>query len=343
MCNTIWTDAIEAVRIGFECPVCRGKSTPEDVVATIFHRIGDGHYRLTEPFRGMGATQPVFHETCGQLTASRLELKIWHGTTCACEKVHNKQTLQERVNRVSSGFTVEDYDPNKGIVTLRHECGEQRRTFLNGFMTNPLCPHCKSKKRENQRRERLSDAIGADYEIIDCPSEGSVRVRHKLCGKEMTGNYEPFIYGRRCPLCTPYYRKDRSMQSLPYEADLLREMEAWFEHHALWVAGRHRKAEHTRQYYDALLKLVKRGYIYLVDRGLYSNRCEMDIYEVLKWKYLMDDQCNTVGNFTGLTAAFLAGKTDVEPETITLESSLLRRKDWSVVRAKGRKIKVRGI
>ena len=315
-CDTVWTDAIEAVRI-FGCPKCSGDKPPNDRIAEILQQIGDGRYKLTEPFKGMGATQDVLHETCGQVTSARIGMKIWRGTTCTCEHVHTAWSLQMKINSIAEGFTVEAYDPIKGVITLRHKCGAKLTPFLTGFRKNPTCPDCKSRERELRRLEKLKVSIGDDYEVVEFPKNGPVRVRHKSCGKEMVGKYAPFLYGRKCPLCTPYYKNNRAEGKLPYEAGLQLEMDAWFTHHPLWIAGRHRTGEHTKQYYESLQKLVKKGYIYLLDRGLYSNRSDMTVYDILKWKYLMDDRGKTVGRFTDETAAFLAHETDVEPDIIT--------------------------
>lgn len=343
-CNTVWTDAVEAVRIGFACPRCSVDKPPNALLAEILQRIGDGQYRLTEPFKGVAATQDILHETCGRSISTRLGHKIWRGTTCTCEKVHTTRSLQRQVDDIASGFEVEAYDPAKGIITLRHNvCGNRMTPFWTGFKANPTCPYCKVKERELHRRDKLAAALSEEYEVIDCPNDDPVRVRHKACGKEMVGKYAPFIHGRKCPLCTPYYKNNRAEGKLPYEADLQKEMDAWFEHHPLWVAGRHRVGAHTREYYEALPKLVKKGYIYLLDRGLYSNRSDMTVYDILKWKYLMDDRGKTVGRFTDETAAFLAHETDVEPDIITLETQLLAHRSYSTAWIQGKQVKAKGI
>lgn len=111
----------------------------------------------------------------------------------------------------------------------------------------------------------------------------------------------------------------------------------------IWIARRHCTGKHTKSYYDALQVLVKKGYVYRVDFGMYSNRDDLSVYEILRWKYLLDDEGKPVGRFTGDTARYLEHQIEQEPEIIALESSLLSRKSWSAVNVKGRKVKIRGI
>ena len=272
-CGTIWTDAEEAVRIGFGCPKCMKRKTPDARMSEMLHRIGDGEYKLIEPFLGMGATQDILHETCGQVTSSRLELKIWCGTKCRCEAAHTVEALQKLVDSYASGFTVLTYDPVKGIITLRHnECGTTMTPFLSGFKTSPVCPHCKTRERNQKRRDQIKAAMGDDYELIELPEVGKVHVRHKACGTDLIGEYNSFKKGRNCPLCTPFLKKNRGAGKVTYEAELLKEMNNWFKRDPLWIAGQHRQGAHTRKYYDALQNLVHKGYIYRLDRGVYSNR-----------------------------------------------------------------------
>ena len=69
----------------------------------------------------------------------------------------------------------------------------------------------------------------------------------------------------------------------------------------------------------------------------------MTVYDILKWKYLMDDRGKTVGRFTDETAAFLAHETDVEPDIITLETQLLAHRTHITVQVQGRQVCAKGI
>jgi hypothetical protein len=251
--------------------------------------------------------------------------------------------LQAQIDSIADGFTVEAYDPIKGVITLRHKCGTKLMPFLTGFRANPTCPDCKSQERERRRLKKLTASIGDEYEVVDFPKSGPVRIRHKECGKEIVGRYISLVKGPFCPLCVPYYKKDRANGNMTYEAALMMEMDAWFKHHPLWIAGRHRIGEHTKQYYDSLQKLVKKGYVYLLDRGIYSIRPDMNIYDILKWKYLVDDKGETVGRFTGQTSAYLAHDIDIEPEVITIETSILTHRTNITVRVQGRQVDVKGL
>lgn len=85
-CGNIWTDAIEAVQLGFGCPSCQHSASADLFVARMLHGIGDGHYRLDGPFLGMGATQVVIHDTCGRTHPTRITNIIWNRPVCPCEK-----------------------------------------------------------------------------------------------------------------------------------------------------------------------------------------------------------------------------------------------------------------
>lgn len=284
-CGTVWTDADEAIRIGFRCPQCIKNVPPDTIISEMLGRIGDGKYKLTKPFFSIGGTQDILHETCGQVTASRLELKVWHGTKCRCEAIHTLDSLQRIVDSYADGFTVCDYDPIKGIISLRHNtCGFTMTPYLTGFKMNPTCPNCEKKKRNQRRSDKVKSTMGDDYELIELPETGKVRVRHKTCGTELIGEYASFANGRTCPLCTPYRKKDRENRKVSYEAELFMEMKDWFRHEPLWIAGQHRKGEHTRQYYDALQKLVHGGYICQLGRGLYSNKNDIPIPDSVRKK-----------------------------------------------------------
>lgn len=342
-CGHVWTDAMESVRLGFGCPACLGNEDPDEFINRVLARIGDGYYRLTEPFQGMGATQIVRHDTCGSEQLARLSGRIWHRTTCACEKAHTVTSMQKLVDDIAAGFTVETYTPTKGMMTLRHDaCGKAQNVFWISFKGNPTCPFCRQDTRQESTQKLLKERLDPDYEIIGISST-NVAVKHKPCGQIILGSYSAFLRGKKCPLCVPYLTKKRGEGVVTYESQLLKEMQAWFTHHPLWVSPRHRDGKLGRKYNDALAVLVKKGYIYKVGYGMYSNREKWTVYDLVKWKYLIDDAGDTVGRFTGETAAFLHSERTVEPDEITLESALLAPQTHSTTTIMGRTVKLSGM
>ena len=345
VCGNKWTDALEATRLGFYCPDCMSSEDPDKLVSEMLRGVGDGRYRLNEAFRGLGVTQIVIHDTCGLAHPVRMASKIWHRTTCRCEVAHTVKSIQERVDGISTGFTVEDYIPTQEVVTVSHNtCGQTRKTLLTSFLSNPVCPYCRDSEQNKLRKEKLQEAIGNEYEILELPRSGeNVRLLHKPCGNVVSGKFKSFLDGKGCPLCVPYLTRKRKEGEKTVESTLLAEMNEWFKHNPLWIARRHCAEQHTKSYYEALQVLVKKGFVYRVDFGIYSNRDDLSVYEILRWKYLLADEGNPVGRFTGDTARYLEHQIMQEPEIITLESALLLRKSWSSVSVKGRKVKIRGI
>lgn len=339
-CGCQWTDSIVAVR-KLGCPSCIKNKSPDDVIAGILQTVGDGKYRLGEPFRGMGTTQEIIHDTCGNPRTVRLAPVIWNETTCSCEKAKSLVSVQKQINAVSTGFVVENYKPTKGTMIVRHKCGTRRRTLFTSFIGNPNCPVCEKRKKRIDMEQTLQKALGLDYEILDFPDKGKITLKHTRCGTAFQGNYNSIVNNsKRCPLCTVFFRSERQTDS--YCSDLYIEMQSWFKKHPLWVARRHRKNEHDRRYYDALQVLVKKGFIYRVGLGSYANRQDLTVYEVLIGRYLIDDEGTQAGSFTNETESYLRGESD-EPEVITLETRLLARKSDSVIWVQGRKVIVRGI
>ena len=338
-CGHIWTDAIETVHFGLGCPVCLKCENPDDVINRILSQIGDGNYHLTEPFRGMGATQTVLHTTCGLGHSARLSDRIWHRTTCQCEKAHTVQSMQKLVDRVSTGFTVKAYTPTKGLMSLQHNtCGASQDVLWITFKSNPTCQFCRPDNKYHTLYERLGD----DYAIIDISKDGMASVRHKACNQITNATYSAFLRGKKCPLCTPFLTKKREKGLVTYESKLLQEMQQWFEHHPLWVSQRHLDGKIPRKYRRALEVLTRKGYIYNVEYGMYSDHPNWTVYELVKWKYLINNDGNLVGRFTGDTAAYLSGAVKEEPEEITLESALMSPQTHSSARILGRTIRLTG-
>ena len=211
VCENKWTDTLEAARLGFYCPECMSSEDPDHLVNEMLRSIGDGHYHLNEPFRGIGATQAVIHDTCGRAQPVRMASKIWHRTTCRCEIAHTINSIQERIDRISTDFTIEDYLPSQEVVTVLHtKCGQTRKTLLSSFLTNPMCPYCKENEQIKLRKNKLQEAIGDEYDILELQRQGeSIRLRHKPCGYVVSGKFQSFIDGKRCPLCVPYLTRKR--------------------------------------------------------------------------------------------------------------------------------------
>ena len=183
--------------------------------------------------------------------------------------------------------------------------------------------------------------LGDEYELVKGgASSKTVTVRHKPCGQLITGKPDGFLYGERhCPLCVPY-RTEKRDGRMSVEGELYQEMQNWFKTHRTWVKARHRPSKARN---EAIGVLVKKGYIYRVAYGIYSYRNDLSVYDILEEKFLLDDDGNPAGEFTGDTAKFLAGEISEEPEIITLESLRVHKYTHSTAWLCGRQIKIRGI
>ena len=75
--------------------------------------------------------------------------------------------------------------------------------------------------------------------------------------------------------------------------------------------------------------------------GVYSLQKDVDIYEMLTARYLMDKNGNLTGMFTGETAQFLNGEITDEPETISLVSSRVVHPFGYVAKVCGRNVQIK--
>lgn len=341
-CGHVWTDSFEAVKLGLLCPFCMGFMDPDKWMAGILKSVGDGRYKLTEPFRGMGATQEVLHETCGGVQRGRLTARIWQRTRCQCEQCNSVKLLQKRVDAVTEGYTVLDYIPTKGMMHVRHDiCGKVRNVLYHSFLDNPHCPDCKVISLKDAKQRRLLSSVGAEYEIVRGGAlSKQVMLRHKPCGTQIKVTPGSIIYGNvHCPICVPYRTDKRDGRTAP-EGELYMEIQEWFKSHKLWISKRHNP---SRIQNIALQILVKKGFLYRVEYGIYSNRNDLTVYEIAEEMYLRNDDGTKAGQFTGDTARYLAGEITEEPVVITLESARVSRYTHSTTSIHGRQVQIRGI
>lgn len=276
-CGHGWTDSIEAVRLGMTCPFCMGFRLPDDFMADILHNIGDGRYSLTGPFRGMGATQEVLHETCGKVQRGRLSARIWQRTTCQCEYRETAASIQARIDAKAKGFTVLSYTHTQGILRVRHDtCGSVRELTYMSFLGVPYCPECRAREIRLEKERKILSNLGKDYEIAsDLSTSTTVSIRHIPCGTVITGTRDSFLHDERhCPICVPYRTSKRDGR-VSVAGRLYMDMQAWFRHHRVWISSQHRDAWHGKEYREALGVLVKKGLIYRVARGVYSDRADI--------------------------------------------------------------------
>lgn len=344
-CGHIWTDSIEAVRLGMSCPSCMSSRLPDDFMNNILHSIGDGRYTLTEPFRGMGATQEVLHKTCGKVLRGRMSTRIWQHTACQCEYRESAESLQARINEKVRGFTVLSYTHTRGVLCVRHDvCGSIRKLSYTSFLSVPYCPACRAEELRTRKDRKIISVLGSDYEIEpSSPTAGTVSVRHIPCGTIMTETYDSFIRSKRhCPICVPYLTSKRD-GTVATEGRLYMEMKNWLKRHRVWISNQHKADWNGRTYRRALAVLVKKGFLYHVARGTYSDRTDVTVYDILEEKYLIDNDGHSAGRFTGETARYLAGDINIEPAVVTLESRLPARKYDNTVWIQDRKVIIRGV
>ena len=344
-CGTTWTDAIISVQIGFGCPKCTMQQDPDDFAATLLRNVGDGNYFLAEKLNGIGSLQYITHSTCGQTKLTSLTAKIWHGTTCACEKAHSITDVQNIIDNLKEGFFVEQYTPTKETMILYHKyCDNRFRVLLSAFRANPSCPYCYQKDKDEKKYVSLKTALGNDYKIISFQQNDFVTVLHKRCGQIQTRKYSSFINSRACPLCVPYRHEKRLTAHSTYEAALLIELRNWFQEHKIWISRHHLNGKQSKQYYNALSLLEKNGFIYRISFGIYSDQKDLSVYDVINEKYLLDDKSGKrIGSFTENTLKYLNGELQDEPEIITLETTALKRKSTSIVKICDRTVKIRGV
>ena len=348
-CGKTFTGVSSAIEAGFGCPVCMRSVHPNKFVSDILKTVGDGNYKLTMPFQGMGAVQDVVHKTCGQSIRVRMASRLWDKQVCRCETANKLTDMQRQINSLSEGFKIISYHPTKGTTTVSHRCGVSWNCNWLSFKSSPVCPYCKDKENRKHGIQRLALELGKDYAIQeDLTSKGNdgltFAVIHKPCGTLIKGTLKQFQGTsqkgpRRCPICTSYFIKEKNTGITP-EGKLYIDMKEWFKTHKTWVSRRH-SDYHSKEYYDALIVLAKKGRIHRLSPGIYSERADLSVYDVLKERYLLDDSGNICGKYTGKTAEYLGGKA-AEPEVITLESKLLTRKSKCRVTVCSRPVDVKG-
>ena len=346
-CGKTFTGVSSAIEAGFGCPVCMRSVHPNNFVSDILKTVGDGNYKLTMPFQGMGAVQDVVHKTCGQSIRVRMASRLWDKQVCRCETANKLTDMQRQINSLSAGFKIVSYHPTKGTTTVSHRCGGSWNCNWLAFKSHPRCPYCKSKDARESNYKQLAFELGEEY-IIKAQSPGNKGntfvVMHKPCGTIIQGKLKQFQGTaqkgpKRCPICNSYFKSQR-FSGLTAEGELYLEMQKWFKSHKAWISRRHPEY-HSKSYYDALIVLEKKSLIYRVSPGVYSNSPVLSVYDVLREKYLLDNDGKICGRFTGEAADYLGGKAE-EPEVITLESTLLVRKSVYRTIICERKVDVKG-
>lgn len=340
-CGHTWHSHPEAIRIGFGCPCCDGRMTPEERIGKILSGMGDGKYHLTGPFLGMGATQEVRHDTCGKVKRVRMAAKIWNGTLCDCERRWTPATLQGEIDRIADGFTVEDYEKNVMKVTLGHECGGSFTISLQQFRESPYCRVCAQMAHSEEVVKKEIEESG-EYALVryDGWAKGAV-IRHNRCGMLMIARVGEFRKGKRCTLCTPYLLKNRDEMTYSAHSDLWITMSEWFKTHSVWVLRRHPETAVAES--GALIQpLINMHLIHQVSFGIYSDRENVDIKDILTEAYLLGDDGKIHGRFSDRTEEYLTYRYG-KPAMLSLTTELVAPQSHRVVEVCGEHVRIKGV
>ena len=340
-CGLEWTDHVGAIK-NLGCPECLRKKDPDKWAASALRQVGDGQYVFAdgEKFTGMGSVPKVLHQTCGKIRSVRMASLIWEKTACQCEMAYSTLNLKEKFPL--NGFDIVSYTAGTGIIELKHlKCGKISKIYLQDA-ADYKCRYCHELEEAKERLRAVTEALGPGYEI-SVADKGKLKVIHKPCGTTFFSSVTSILHNRkRCPLCTPYLtrkRADGTVESLLYQ-----RIRAWLDDgHNVWIAKDHigEIPVPYKKYSDALLVLVKKGYIQRVSYGIYSDFRDLKVYDILQEKYLMYDNGEPAGSFTGAALEYV-NRNGKDPELITLESEKLIRKSKSTVTVCGRKVIVKG-
>ena len=203
--------------------------------------------------------------------------------------------------------------------------------------------HSMPMKKLDTAKSEILAALGEGYVYVGTESINKEKIytmRHKICGTDISGSFKKFvgtkyIRAKRCPLCFKYKERTRILQQSD-AGKAIEEMTTWFKDHKIWTVWHHAKINNS-----TYKKLVVNGFIRHIGFGMYSPVQDINIYEILEERYLKDIEGNTIGRFIDDTADFIAGVKN-EPETITLETSMLMRTSKHIYTICGRKVSVRG-
>lgn len=346
VCGNVYYAHKFAPLFGVGCPHCNRRSSDDDIAMRYLSHLGDGKYRLMEPFKGFGKRTEVMHQTCGRIRNVNFSDMIWGRRCCTCELKLPLKEIQQRVDPTEIKFRVLKYSGAKGekqkVRIKCLVCGDEFETQLAVFLKHPYCRACMegSRYRENFKKQVIELGHG-EYDLVTpyVNEKTKVKIRHRRCFTETDMYPGNFIAGQRCALCTPVNKEERefSIRSSVYMA--IRDICDRNGGICLRENINDMLVFSTNVISSAIRNLVRSGYILQLGGGAYGFH-PYDQDEVAYRKYIFRNG-HTEGVYGYDSAAYNEGITDEKPEVGYIFTNLVSHDDAFRVTINDKIFKVR--
>lgn len=87
----------------------------DDAIAERYlSHLGDGNYKMLEPFQGFGRQTKILHKTCGSVRNINFSDMIWGRRACTCEAGVDLEEIQRRIDPTKTRFRLLEYNGARG-------------------------------------------------------------------------------------------------------------------------------------------------------------------------------------------------------------------------------------
>lgn len=163
-CHTRFCSTVSGFKYDFRCPSCAQKLSEAERFARHVYTMGNGKYKLVEPYTSRSEKIKLLHADCG--TASTFTpISFLSGTRCKCENFRTIESLRVMFKEKYPGFTPISYEGSE--LTVRHDdCGKIFTVTWKYWAMNAFCRICHPRKYLDKETVQ-SEVKKYNLELVD--------------------------------------------------------------------------------------------------------------------------------------------------------------------------------
>lgn len=212
-CHTRFCSTVSGFKYDFRCPSCAQKLSEAERFARHVYTMGNGKYKLVEPYTSRSKKIKLLHTDCGKVSTFT-PISFLSGTRCKCENFRTIESLRVLFKEKYPEFTPILYEGSE--LTVRHDvCGGIFTVTWEDWINRFTCRICDPVKRLDEETVR-SEVENYGLELIDFFKEhGKTKVTFK-CPAGHISTLELYhlhdIHG--CPQCIALNNPKPAMEPL---------------------------------------------------------------------------------------------------------------------------------
>lgn len=176
-CHTRFCSTVSGFKYDFRCPSCAQKLSEAERFARHVYTMGNGKYKLVEPYTSRSKKIKLLHTDCGTVSTFT-PISFLSGARCKCENFRTIESLRVLFKEKYPEFTPISYEGSE--LTVRHDdCGGIFTVTWKDWTRRSTCRICDPVKRLDEETVR-SEVENYGFELIDFFKEhGKTKVTFK--------------------------------------------------------------------------------------------------------------------------------------------------------------------